>query len=206
MKRFFLLLSLCLPLVVLAQKTVDPKYMAGAVPEVNGKVIFQKDYELRGKTKAEIFTALSNYAQSILKGENQLPQCKILKSDEENGLIAVNMEEWLYFRRSVLVTHRTRFFYQLLFQIKDGGYNIMLRNIHYLYEEDRNINGGIQYTAEDWITDKYAIVKNGTKLSRLSGKFRTFTIDRKDQLFQDAYYAAGGKKKIKKVIEVEVDE
>ena len=37
--------------------------------------------------------------------------------------------------------------------------------------------------AEDWITDANAFTKNGTKLARISGKFRTKTIDRKDEIF-----------------------
>ena len=51
-------------------------------------------------------------------------------------------------------------------------------------------------------------MKNGTKLSKYSGKFRTFTIDRKDELFQKAYSAAGGKtkKRVRKVVYQEVEE
>lgn len=206
MKKLLLLALLCFPLISFSQKTIDPKYMAGAVPEVDGSVVFQKDYQIQGKTKAQLYQALKTYAQSLLKGENQLPQCRIVADDEANGLLSVNMEEWLYFKRTALVTNKTRFYYQLLFQVHDNGFSVLLRNINYLYEEDRDPNGGIHYEAENWITDKYALVKNGTKLSRLSGKFRTFTIDRKDELFENAYYAAGGKKKVKKIIEVEVEE
>ena len=43
---------------------------------------------------------------------------------------------------------------------------------------------GMQVKAEEWITDKYALNKKGTKLSRISGKFRRKTIDRKDNIFQ----------------------
>ena len=37
--------------------------------------------------------------------------------------------------------------------------------------------------AEEWITDEYGLKKNKDKLSRVSGKFRRKTIDRKDYLF-----------------------
>ena len=110
----------------------------------------------------------------------------------------------MYFKRKAWVTDYTRCYYQLLYQIKDGGFTVTMRNIRYLYEEERN--GGFQYDAESWITDEAALVKKRKKLSRLSGKFRTKTIDRKDQLFEESYLAAGGKKKVRKVIYEEVEE
>ena len=169
-------------------------------------MVFDGDFKLANKPKSQIYNSLLAFAKELIKEENALPQCRISTDDEANGLLAINMEEWLYFKRTAWVTSRTRFYYQLLFQIKDGEYTATLRNIHYLYDEEHN--GGINYGAEEWITDDKAIVKRGTKLSKYSGKFRTFTIDRKDELFQKAYSAAGGKlkKRVKKVIYEEVEE
>ena len=39
------------------------------------------------------------------------------------------------------------------------------------------------YSAEEWITDKYAVNKKHTKLYPVSAKFRRKTIDRKDFIF-----------------------
>ena len=39
------------------------------------------------------------------------------------------------------------------------------------------------YKAEEWITDEYGLKKSKEKLSRVSGKFRKKTIDRKDYIF-----------------------
>lgn len=195
-------------MAVAQTKKLDKKYGPGAVPVVEGHVVFEQKFEVAGKSKAQIFEALKAYGTALLKQENSLPQCRIVLDDAAQGLLAINMEEWLYFKRTALVTNRTRFYYQLLFQVTDSGYTATLRNIHYLYEEDRMPDGGIAYE-DSWITDPNALVKNGTRLSRMSGKFRTFTIDRKDQLFADAATATGGRKKarrIKKVVEVEVDE
>ena len=55
-----------------------------------------------------------------------------------------------------------------------------MRRIYYLYDEERNPQ---TYNAEEWITDEYGLKKNKDKLSRVSGKFRRKTIDRKDYLF-----------------------
>ncbi len=209
MKKILLLAALFLTVSVAGfaqKKNIETKYAAGAVPVKDGKVEFSENFKLDGKSKAEIYKSLLAFSQDLAKEENSLPQCRVSTNDEANGLVAVNMEEWMYFKRTSWVTNRTRFYYQLLFQIKDGGYTATLRNLRYLADEDRN--GGQTYTAEGWITDDNAIVKNGTKLSKYSGKFRTFTIDRKDELFQKAYSAAGGKVKklVKKVIYQEVEE
>ena len=205
MKKIALLFAIILPLALNAQKSGIPeKYAAGAVPVVDGAVVFSKDYTLKNKTSEQIFDSLLAYANALIHSENSLPQCKISTNDKANNLIAVNMEETMYFKRKAWVTDYTRCYYQLLYQIKDGGFTVTMRNIRYLYEEERN--GGFQYDAESWITDEAALVKKGKKLSRLSGKFRTKTIDRKDQLFEESYLAAGGKKNVRKVIYEEVEE
>lgn len=197
------------PAGMMAQKAgsgVATKYAAGAVPVVDGKVEFSQSFELPGKSKSEIYNSLLTFAQSLTKEEGAGEQSRVSRSDEANGLVAVNMEEMMYFKRTGWVTNATRFYYQLLFEVSDGGYKATLRNIHYLYDEEHN--GGITYSAEEWITDDKALVKHGRKLSRYSGKFRTATIDRKDELFTKAYSAAGGKikKRVKKIVYEEVEE
>lgn len=203
MKKIILTLAFLLPIAVSAQKTDIPKkYAAGTVPVVDGSVVFSKDYTVNNKTSEQIYDSLLAYAEALTKSENALPQSRIFTNDKTNNLLVVNMEEWMYFKKKAWVTDRTRFYYQLLYQVRDGGFTVTMRNIHYLYEEERDINGGFQYDAETWITDDVALVKNGTKLSRLSGKFRTFTIDRKDELFSQSNVAAGGKrtKKVRRII------
>ena len=71
--------------------------------------------------------------------------------------------------------------------------------MQYLYDD---INSDEIYYAENWITDHNALKKNGTQLTRIGGKFRRFTIDRKDEIFRGAANAAGAKKKMK-MVEVE---
>ena len=207
MKKIMFLTAMLIATAAFAQKNnIEKKYGAGAVPVKEGKVVFEEGFQLTGKSKSQIYNSLLAFAKELTKEENALPQCRISTDDEANGLLAVNMEEWMYFKRTSWVTNRTRFYYQILFQIKDGEYTVTLRNMRYLYDEEHN--GGINYSAEEWITDDKAIVKKGTKLSKYSGKFRTFTIDRKDELFQKAYSTAGGKvkKRVKKVIYEEVEE
>ena len=45
------LFCLCMPALLHAQRD-DSKYLAGAVPEVDGKVVFTKDFSIPGITAA----------------------------------------------------------------------------------------------------------------------------------------------------------
>ena len=47
-----------------AEKVIDPKYLAGACPEVNGKIQWQKAIEVPGKSADEIY----NIAEAFAKG------------------------------------------------------------------------------------------------------------------------------------------
>lgn len=42
----FTLFCLCLPAMLQAQDKDDSKYLAGAVPEVDGKVVFTKEFSI----------------------------------------------------------------------------------------------------------------------------------------------------------------
>ncbi len=208
LKKVFVFALLLLPLATAAQaqKEGDEKYLAGAVPVKNGIVVFDKTYNVSGKSKLELFDALKAYAQTLIKGENSLEQSRIIESDSLQGLLAVAMEETLYFRKSAWVTHSTRFFYELVFTIDDGKFTVEMRRLRYLYDEGAAPDRPNSFTAEQWITDDEALSKDGKKLTRISGRFRRHTIDRKDEIFRGAARATGALQKRKVVREVEVEE
>ncbi|MBR6121501.1 MAG: DUF4468 domain-containing protein [Prevotella sp.] len=161
--------------------TVDQKYLAGAVPEVNGKVLFETTIKAPGKTKAQIYDIVATELKKMTKEANQLEQSRIISEDPEgHGQIAGSYQEWLVFKNKPLVLDRTRLFYNLLATISDGELNLKMTRIYYLYEEERD---AVTYQAEEWITDRYGLNKKQNKLARVSGKFRRKTIDRKDYIF-----------------------
>ena len=84
------------------------------------------------------------------------------------------------FKDKALVLDRTRFMYNLLAKCEDGKATLTITRIYYLYDEERQPQN---YRAEEWITDEYGLKKNKQKLSRVTGKFRRKTIDRKDYIF-----------------------
>lgn len=164
---------------VKAKTKVDPKYLKGAVPEVNGQVVFSKHIEAPGKTASQIYDIMLQYMERLTKTSNQIDS-KIASSDAKKHEIIGAYQEWLVFKKSALSYDRTRFFYALRAQCNDGSADLELMRIRYLYEEERAPQ---RMSAEEWITDKESVNKKNTKLLPLSGKFRRKTIDRKDYLF-----------------------
>ena len=68
----FVLLCICLPVAVHAQKDKDKddddsKYLAGAVPEVDGKVVFTKEFSIPGMSQEEIFNRMQKWMEARLK-------------------------------------------------------------------------------------------------------------------------------------------
>lgn len=182
----------------------DKQYLAGAVPVKDGFVCFEKSYKVPGKSRSELFLLLRDYTQTqIVEGPNHLPQARITEHDSINGVIAANIEEYLYFKRKAWQTHRVRFNYQLVYTVNDGAFTVEMRNLRYEYDPEVSA-GGISEVlrAEAWITDSEALNKKG-QLTRKAGKFRRFTIDRKNEIFKGAGRATGAIRKVVREIEVE---
>ena len=157
----------------------DQKYLQGAVPMVNGKVVFSKHIDAPGKTADQLYAIVKKYMEKMLTEKNQI-NSKLLTTDSVNNQITGVFEEWLVFKKTAIVLDRTRFTYALEAVCQDGRVNIQISHIRYLYDEERQPQ---RFTAEEWISDKEAVNKKNTKLLPLSGKFRRKTIDRKDFLF-----------------------
>ena len=211
-KSLLLLLLALLPILAVGQRAknnsnVDKKYLAGAVPVVNGFVQFEKTFYVKDKKRAEIMDSLRSYVQrELVDGEDQLPQSRITEFTPDSGIIAASVEEYMYFKRTAWQIHRVRFFYQLVMKVDDGQFTITMRRIHYKY--DPEVTAGDfddDRRAENWITDEEALTKNGTKLARVSGKFRRGTIDRQYEIFRSAAVCAGATimRKVLRTVEVE---
>lgn len=208
MKKIFITIMMCLfPVLVMSaqKKGVAPEYAAGAVPLVNGYVQFDATYNVANKTKVQLMEELQGYVQAnLVEGPEQLPQARLTEVSPESGIIAASIEEYMYFKRTAWQIHRVRFYYQLVFKVTDGKFDVTMRRLHYRY--DPEVTAGEfddDRRAENWITDEAALTKNGTRLARISGKFRTHTIDRKNEVFKGAGLATGAVTKKMKWVEVE---
>ena len=193
MKKVILFMLLLLPLTIMAQSDKNsPKYLKGAVPEENGVVVFKKTFSVAGQSKQQLFNNMLFYIKDnlVVKGIEDA-WTRLISDGKEDGVISARVEEWMVFSKKFLSLDQTRFRYQITAEINEKGVNMTISQISYLYGEEWNENkptgeGGTIYRAEEWITDKVALNKQGTKVLTLSGKFRRKTIDRIDEIFENA--------------------
>ena len=159
----FLTMFLALPMAMKAdsakEKKDDTRYLAGAVPEVEGKVVFSKEFQIPGMSQAQIYDTMTKWMDERLK-ENKNTDSRIVFSDEVKGTIAGIGEEWIVFHSSALSLDRTLVNYQITVTCKPGNCLVELEKIRFTYRETE------KYKAEEWITDKYALNKAKTKLVR----------------------------------------
>lgn len=181
MKKVLLFLFL-LPFCAFAQE--DSKYMEGAVPEVDGKVIFQTELTSTVLSPEMVYETINKWMHERFSREG----CRVVYENSEDGQVAAVGEEYIEFSRTVLALDRARMSYQVTAECKGQSCLLQFKNIRYEYDVTYQREPE-KYTAEEWITDKYAIYKG--KLNRISGKFRTKTVDFADQLFADAKKALG---------------
>lgn len=187
LKTMIMGVLMLLPLALQAQEPA--KYLAGAVPEVNGKVLFTTQLSV-DNNKSEVFQTMEKWAES-LTGRNTAigNKNRIAYKDEGKGEIVYTGEEWMVFSSSGFSLDRTRIYYNLRILCENNLATIQMVNIRYLYDENRD--GGERYSAEELITDEECMNKDKTKLLKTIGKFRRKTIDLKDELFLDASKAFG---------------
>ena len=175
-------MALVVPLHISAQKNGnanhdDSYYLKGAVPEVSGKVLFSKEFNITGMSKGEVYAKVQEWMKARM--QQNANKSSVAYENEERGQVAANGEEYIVFSNSILALDRTKVLYQMIANCDEGKCVLQIRNIRYDYPNEKEI-----FVAEDWITDKEGLTKKQNKLARVSGKFRRKTIDRKDYLFQ----------------------
>ena len=195
---------LCLPLCLMAHKDdKNPKYLLGAVPEVNGIVTFQKNFSVTDKNEQQIYDVMLAYIKNSLIGNAiQFPKSehtRIISEEKENSTIVARIDEYMTFHKMFFSLDRTRFRYLLSASVKGQKVSLIITQISYYYNEDMDGKNGVHYRAEEWITDKAAVNKKGTGLYPRSSKFRCMTIDRVQTIFNgfmDVFSALEARKNI----------
>lgn len=207
MKKIIIaLMALSMPLFINAQssglfskkKIASRKdlteYMQGAVPTVGEKVVFNTTISAPGKSKAELYSIVSSWANlrytaNQARGEwndadffKNTEYAEVRTADKQNGSVVCNGAEEMVFSNKALAKDYTYIYYTLKLNVADGKIIFNMDNIAYLYA------GGSEnperMKAEDWITDAYAFNKKG-ELHRINGKFRVKTVDLKDELIKE---------------------
>lgn len=186
MRRVFncLFLSFLLAGNVFAQ--VDEKYLSGAVPEEEGKVVFKETFRVDGASRAEVYRKAISWAEKHFTDEER----KLMYTDAEKAVFSCRGNEELVFKASALSLDKTVMRYQLNLFCEDGSCKVEIKSISYIYNVSYK-NEPEVYKAEDWITDKEAV--NKKKLYRNNGKFRIKTIDFIEDTFSSLNLALGAK-------------
>lgn len=178
--------------LVPARHALDPnsedyKYLKpGAMPEQDGNVVFTLDLDVPALSAQQVYDRMYVALDTIANQE-----CQIQDERSKGGVVLVNKKEhsivaqyheWMTFKKNFVVLDRTRFNYTVIAKCTDGHLHLTLERMTFLYEQGRPTE--MRTSAEEWISDKEAINKKGTKLLPGSAKFRRSTIDRKDELFE----------------------
>ena len=178
--------------LVPARPALDPnsedyKYLKpGAMPEQDGKVVFTLDLDVPALSAQQVYDRMYVALDTIANQE-----CQIQDERSKSGVVMVNKKEhsivaqyheWMTFKKNFVVLDRTRFNYTVIAKCTDGHLHLTLERMTFLYEQGRPTE--MRTSAEEWISDKEAVNKKGTKLLPGSAKFRRSTIDRKDELFE----------------------
>lgn len=181
-------------MVAKAKKQEDPKYLAGAVPEVDGRIVFTLDKDVPGMSADSIYNKVYRVMQDVVsesKSKDITPGSRIAAVNKAEHSIAARIKEWLVFTSNFLSVDRTEISYTIVARATDGHINMTMERINYAYETHRNGSEGLKVKAEEWITDKESLNKPGNRLRKMSGKFRRKTIDRKDNIFSRVSKALG---------------
>lgn len=171
---------------------VDNKYLAGAVPEVNGRIVFSKEI-ITKKSESECFAILKEWLSERFKPKassniQRATNAHIVYAMQKEGISKIKCEgdEYLVFINTALALDQTRIHYVFDVSCKKGLVELKLSSIKYDYNETSNNSSYNTISAENQITDKLALNKKKTKLVReLGTKYRVHTIDLKDELFDD---------------------
>ena len=188
MKKLFTILLACATMstsiaqitapVIEEKPETDIRYMAGAVPEVNGKVVLTRTVEVpAGLTQQEVMNRVDAWLVRCTKDERMHYNQRLPKAADNELQHSYSME--LTFSKSFLAHDFAELAYVLAVRYEGGQLIMEMSHINYKYNENNKLN---KYTAEEMIVDKYALNKKKTKLVFGFKKFRMKTIDLLDEL------------------------
>lgn len=200
----FLLLALLLCSISFLSAQEDAKYLAGAVPEVNGKVVFEREIKTDPSVSIDKLLQLTeDWAREEFEAEDKKYEGanqRILLTSKEDHYLVVQGDEKLVFKSQLLMIDQTIITYHLIVRVVLGKCTLTMRNIKYEYQDYDE-----PMPAEEMIIDKIALHKSGEKLNRHYDKFRRFTIDRVDAI-ADSFRTYLGKISPSEVKEVKKEE
>jgi hypothetical protein len=159
-------------------------YLEGAVPEVDGKVTFTKEFSIPGLSKDVVYERVNKWMEKRL-AQNENDRSRVVYSNAQSGILAGAAEEWLVFKSNALALDRAWMGYAIKAECSDNACKVVIDKIRYTYQEKE------KYTAEETITDKVALNKAKTKMVIGFKKWRVKTVDFADDIFDGVALALG---------------
>ncbi len=158
----------------------DKRYLAGAIPMENGKVVFYRQLDITGITTQTAMELTQEWAKVTLAANGY--NSKVYDIDNNAGTLIMNIDGDLIFKSSAFQLDKATI--ALILDIKFNNNRCMLtfKNIRYLYAINPNNENRDVIMADNWITDKEALNKAGTKMYAMNGKFRIRTVQLIDYL------------------------
>lgn len=188
MNKYFLLL-VCIIVSVFANAQGDnSKYLTGAVPEIDGRVVFSRIIEPKNTiSDTDLYDLMLKWANTnYAETENDGLIRRVLLTNTEEKDIACYGEEYFTFRKNAFILDRAKITYQLILNIEDGKCKAAIRNIKFDYDSNNT-------PAEELIVDKIALNKKKDKLNRYYDKFRIRTVDSVEVIFNSIDLYLNGK-------------
>lgn len=172
MKKIFLFAIFIVSATLLLANNDDPKYLKNAVPEVNGRVVFERQLNINQSiSQDDLYKLVQAWCDTAFKASEDGKQ-RILLEDKANYTIAVQGYDPLVFKSTILALDKSDLMYQLILKVEKGKCLLTFSNLRYYYQDFDPFD-----RAENLITDKYAYNAEKNTLNRYYNKFRTFTID-----------------------------
>ena len=179
--RKLLILLLLFPIFLNAQN--ESKYMEGAVPIVNGKVVFTRYLNVADFSQQQIYNALIDWASRNFTQGN----ARVILSDPETGTIVVQNQNEIIARIGIFPA-KVKMASVIKMICSEGNCMIETSRIRYTNNPTSKTPNEI-ITAEEYITDQYAMNKAKTKVFKGIGDYRKSTIDIVDKTAVDAQAA-----------------
>ena len=116
------------------QKQPENYYLAGAVPEVNGKVVFRRELELPGWSQDQIFDKVKEWlVRSEQQDQDIILNRNIVREDKAKGEIYVQNQEYLVFVDRGLSLDRADFSFLQRYICSPGKCVLEVSRLKYVY-------------------------------------------------------------------------
>ena len=158
----------------------NEKYMTGAVPVVDGKVVFERELNVPLFSQEQIYSALVDWAGKKFTGKSN----RVISADDSKSTVLIQGEDEMVIKIG-LFPGKVKVHYILAADCTNGKCTLKTTRVRYT-NNPASKNSTDIITAEEYITDKYALNKSKTKIFAGTGDYRKKTIDIIDNVAQEA--------------------